>query len=537
MRVSRSWAVFCAGNLVIVLALIWTTHVVLSLERSELRARAETTHQQSLRLALWRMDSWLALLLAREAALPTESEIDADADTDTYIRLRFEIDGDGRLSRRQGEVLDADRSYLALPAIQAAMEQADLAVAATLTPADDSRPLVTDVNWSRPETARTQLEFDARVACSVPRPTGAASGRQLVVWLESAEEESESALTFLRRAADGQSYSGYILNWPTIERRLLSEISDLFPDAQLVRATGLDDSAPPGHGLANIPVTLLTPPPAPIAVSRITGGRSALALAWLSTLIAAVAVGLTLRKHIELGERRRRFVAAVTHELRTPLTTFQLYSEMLADGLVEDEDQRREYLHTLKEEARRLSATVDNVLTYARVSRRKTPRCIESMSLGGLVERLRPSLERRVASSGLGLEIVLDSPPATSVAVDSHAIDQILGSLVDNAVKYAGSGGAEPPTVRIAAGVADGTLNLTVRDHGPGVPREHAAAIFDAFERGVRGSDDPTPGLGLGLALARGLARDIGGELSIEQPEGAGARFRLTVSALLPAES
>ncbi len=86
-RAARWWIVFGLCNVVVALALIWTTRVVVGLERSELRARAETDYQESLRLAMWRMDSWLALLLASEAARPRDSEQEHD-----YIELRFQID-------------------------------------------------------------------------------------------------------------------------------------------------------------------------------------------------------------------------------------------------------------------------------------------------------------------------------------------------------------------------------------------------------------------------------------------------------------
>jgi signal transduction histidine kinase len=100
---------------------------------------------------------------------------------------------------------------------------------------------------------------------------------------------------------------------------------------------------------------------------------------------------------------------------------------------------------------------------------------------------------------------------------------------VDNAAKYAD--GTASPTIHLSAAAGNGSLVLTVRDHGPGIPREQARAVFDPFERGGRDPADPVPGVGLGLALARGLARDMGGELTLESPSDGGARFRLELPA------
>jgi len=245
--------------------------------------------------------------------------------------------------------------------------------------------------------------------------------------------------------------------------------------------------------------------------------------------VAAVAVGATLRKSIDLGERRRRFVSAVTHELRTPLTTFQMYSEMLADGLVTNEDKRQQYLLTLKDESQRLSAMVANVLEHARLEERGGSHRFESMNLNVLLTRLKPPLARRVESTPMALEVEIDGPGDTPLSVDAEAIGQILGNLVDNAAKYAN--GTASPTIHLGAAAANGSLVLTVRDHGPGIPREQARSVFDPFERGGRDPADPVPGVGLGLALARGLARDMGGELTLESPSDGGARFRLELPA------
>ncbi|MCP3978537.1 MAG: HAMP domain-containing histidine kinase [bacterium] len=523
-RAARWWVVFGACNVVVALALIWTTRVVVDLERRELRARAETDYQQSLRLAMWRMDSWLAVLFAREAARPSADYLLPDVGSD-YIELRFNIDTDGRVVSAQ-EAVDAYRGHLDPAAVHAALIGADSLVETELAdPEQEPSPLV-----------KTQNEFDARVACAAPRPPGEdLAGRQAVVWLDPPAPPSEPVLAFLRRTeSDGDNLiQGFVLDWPELRDRLLFEIRDLFPDARLERVPANARVDPLGRGLANIPVTLVAAAQPAVAGTGFTAGLTAMSVAWLAAIVTAVAVGATLRKSIDLGERRRRFVSAVTHELRTPLTTFQMYSEMLADGLVTTEEQRRQYLLTLKDESQRLSAMVSNVLMHARLEERGGSRRFESMNLNALIARLKPSLERRVESTPMALEVEVDGAADTPLSVDAEGIGQVLGNLVDNAAKYAN--GTASPTIRLTAAAPNGSLVLTVRDHGPGIPREQAGAVFDPFERGGRDSADPVPGVGLGLALARGLARDMGGELTLESPSDGGARFRLELPAIAKA--
>ncbi len=508
-RARRWWLVFAACNVMVALALVWMTRSVLDLEQRERAARAATDYQQSLRQAMWRMDSWLALLLAGEAARPDrESE---------YVTLRFEMLENGTLISPDADLLEAYRRTLTPPAIHAAVAAAGRQIDAGLAVPEGGVP---------PSEAR--IDVDASVACAVPRPDGEAGGHQAVVWLGPPGPGEPVTLAFLA-SADGALFRGFVLDWPEVRDRLLGEIADLFPAARLERRTAGHVADGIGRGLSNLPVTLIVEPPAAARAAGLTPGRAALGIAWLAALVAAVAVGLTLRKSIDLGERRRRFVSTVTHELRTPLTTFQMYSEMLADGVVPTERQRAEYLQTLKEESKRLSTTVANVLTHARLEERRGPRPVESLTLKALLSRLQPSLERRVESMPATLKVQSDGPAEAPLIVDPDAIGQILGNLVDNAAKYAN--GTAPSTIHLGARAANGSLVLTVRDHGPGIPREKAAVIFEPFERGGRDPSDSVPGVGLGLALARGMARDLGGELTLESPADGGACFRLELPA------
>jgi signal transduction histidine kinase len=569
-RSTRWWLVFAACNVVVAGALVWTSTVVVGLERSELRARAQIDYQESLRLAMWRMDSWLSLFLAHEAARPridyqpfgSRQEGDADVSSplltleSDYLLLHFEIDGEGNVDSPQvppesvdsipgvteqtlvdrRKILERFRPHLTLEAARVAVSRGDSLVASKLASVGNAAPLQGEEDWNATQVLKSQNEFDARVACTVPRPPGIdTAGRQVVAWLDSPVSRESPALAFLRRVGSGEDgvFQGFILDWQRLRERLLFEIRDLFPVAELERVTGTSATIDPlGRDLANIPVTLVAPRPEAARAAWITFGRAALGVAWLAAITAAIAVGTTLRKSIDLGERRRRFVSAVTHELRTPLTTFRMYSEMLADGLVTDEAQRGEYLQTLKEEAQRLSSTVANVLTHARLEEQRARRSLEPMDLDTLISRFRQSLERRVEATGMTLEVETAASGSERLAVDAETIGQILGNLVDNAAKYAA--GPEHSKIRLQASTRPGSLVLTVRDHGPGVPQDQAKAIFAPFERGGRDVSDPVPGVGLGLALSRGLAREMGGDLTLESPTGGGALFRLELPAQAP---
>ena len=121
-----------------------------------------------------------------------------------------------------------------------------------------------------------------------------------------------------------------------------------------------------------------------------------------------------------------------------------------------------------------------------------------------------------------------DADHQESLKVDVDAIGQILFNLVDNACKYAAD--TDNRSIQLVAGVGDQQVIFSVRDHGPGVPAQFADSIFSAFERGGRDAGDAVPGVGLGLALSRGLARDLGGDLKLDRANcDEGTCFKLSI--------
>jgi signal transduction histidine kinase len=350
------------------------------------------------------------------------------------------------------------------------------------------------------------------------RPAGDASAVKGVVENVSRPLWVGDRLLLARRVVSNGAtvVQGSWLDWPQIKSDLLAETADLLPDADLmpVHAGEVTD---PTRMMAGLPVRLVatttgsTSAVAPTAASPL---RLALAAGWAAVGLALVAVAALLWGVMALSERRAAFVSSVTHELRTPLTTFRMYAEMLVRDMVPTPERRREYLETLRTEAERLTHLVDNVLAYARLERGRKPRRSERTTPAALVARFEPRLTERAAQSAMTLECDLssDAAPAT-LLTDVGVAEQILFNLVDNAAKYAAR--ATDPRIHLSVARTNGTVAFTIRDHGPGFVSPQDAARAAPFSKSAEEAAETAPGVGLGLALCRRLARELGGRLEI----------------------
>jgi signal transduction histidine kinase len=265
-----------------------------------------------------------------------------------------------------------------------------------------------------------------------------------------------------------------------------------------------------------------------------------LVTAWTGLVLAAAAVAILLQAAMRLSERRGAFVSAVTHELRTPLTTFQLYTEMLSEGMVPTAEKRQQYLDTLRIEAGRLGHLVENVLSYSRLEGTRAAGVRERVALDELLGRIERPLRDRAARDGM--EVLVEVPAGDARLGESHhtaapltvrgdasAIERIVFNLVDNACKYAAS--AADRRIHVEAGAEGSQIVIRVRDHGAGISRKEARRLFRPFSKSATEAAHSAPGVGLGLALCRRLARSMGGELKIEHELTEGACLAL----LLPA--
>ena len=339
----------------------------------------------------------------------------------------------------------------------------------------------------------------------------------------------EDFLLLARRVrVNGRTYiQGMWLNWEYIRAELLEGIKDLLPEADLA-------PSPAGAGrassriLASLPVRLIPGPPAAAAAVIKSPLQLPLAVAWACVLVAAAAVAILLAGVVSLSERLSAFVSAVTHELRTPLTTFQMYAEMLEAGMVTDPAKQGEYLRTLCGEGQRLGHLVENVLSYSRLERGRAAGHPQALTVAALLEQVRDRLAQRAEQAGMTLVCARHGDAAgREICVDTGMAEQILFNLVDNACKYAAD--ASDRRIHLDAAVRGRRVALSVRDHGPGIAPREAGRMFKPFRKSAQHAAESAPGVGLGLALSRRLARRMGGDLRVRGDVSDGACLDLVL--------
>jgi signal transduction histidine kinase len=357
-----------------------------------------------------------------------------------------------------------------------------------------------------------------------PAPTLA--GEMKAVWLD---EE----LFLIRQAAHskGAVIQGVWLDWRELEKRLLSVVQDVLPAARfqpVLTAQAWDDS----DTLVTLPVRLIPGAMPLLAAAPASALRTPMLVAWASVALAALAIGYLLYRTLLLSERRGAFVSAVTHELRTPLTTFQMYSEMLAGEMVTEPAQRTHYLRTLCDESSRLMHLVENVLAYSRIEHGRTTARLETLGVEALVQRILPRLQQRAQAAQL--EVNLQLQPAAAEAllrVDPLAVEQIFFNLTDNACKYAAPA-AQKRVLEWSVRKEATAVIFLFRDYGPGLTVSARRQLFQPFAKSASEAAHSAPGVGLGLALCRRLARELHGSLTLVQLKESGTGFQLRLPCL-----
>jgi signal transduction histidine kinase len=258
--------------------------------------------------------------------------------------------------------------------------------------------------------------------------------------------------------------------------------------------------------------------------------RAAASLRWtigllIAGLIAAIAVGGALlmndmRRQLVAAQQKTDFVSNVSHELKTPLTSIRMFSELLADGRVADEEKRRDYLKIIGAETARLTRLINNILDFARMEKGEKKYRFENCHINRIVreavETYRPQLE----AHGFRVEMELGSD-ALAIRGDCDSLAQVVLNLLANAEKYS----AERKQIRVEVERVGASVEVRVLDRGLGVPAGAEEKIFEQFYRAHDSLSSGIQGSGLGLTLSRQIARAHGGDVLHAAREGGGSIF------------
>lgn len=239
--------------------------------------------------------------------------------------------------------------------------------------------------------------------------------------------------------------------------------------------------------------------------------------------IGATAVLADVTGLRRLDEMKNGLLSLVSHELKTPLTSARMVLHLVADQKVGQLTAKQlELLSAARDETDRLHQIVENLLDMSRIESGRALMDLQPIAPDELVRRAIEPLGAMFQSQQVALEVAVD-PQLPTVMADATRIGHVFANLLMNSLRYTPAGGR----ISIAAARHDGSIEFSVTDTGPGIPRQYLHRIFEKFFR-VPGQASGS-GSGLGLALAKDVVEAHGGQIRVEPTEPAGATFHFTL--------
>ena len=242
------------------------------------------------------------------------------------------------------------------------------------------------------------------------------------------------------------------------------------------------------------------------------------------TVDGAVLVFHDVTRVRQLEGVRQEFVANVSHELRTPLSLIKGATETLIDGGKSDPVALERLLSIIDRHANRLTLLIDDLLLLAKLDSGRVILNLQPSPLRLAVQEVVEDLAPRALTREITLENKL--PSGLIAKADPDRLRQVLWNLIDNAIKYGRPAGAVTITGRV---LDEKSVEICVRDDGPGIPAEARARVFERFYRADKARSREQGGTGLGLAIVKHVVQAHGGEVRVESELGQGATFCFTL--------
>ena len=258
-----------------------------------------------------------------------------------------------------------------------------------------------------------------------------------------------------------------------------------------------------------------------LSTANILGLVSGTIAAAVALLALAIYFYRENSREMRAASEQVSFVNQVSHELKTPLTNIRMYAELAEEKLPENDTGASRCLDIVVNESQRLSRLISNVLTFAKPkAQQPNPTTqIPDKLIRETLDHFRPALEAQK------IDIELKADATEAMQLDADFLGQILGNLLSNVEKYAASG----KKLTVSSSQQNGKLSIQVTDHGPGIPKSQREKIFTPFHRLSNRNSDGVSGTGIGLTIARDLARLHGGDLTLSK-DTPGCTFILTMN-------
>ena len=225
-----------------------------------------------------------------------------------------------------------------------------------------------------------------------------------------------------------------------------------------------------------------------------------------------------------LEKMRQDFVANVSHELKTPITALRGCVETLMESGPRDREEDRRFIAMMGRQVDRLWAIVGDLLSLSRLEHEgqmgRIP--LEAGPVREVLRRAAVNFAR--AAEGKKVAVVVECPEGLVLPINVALLEQAVGNLIDNAIKY----GAEGCRVEVSAGCEQGQgAWIRVKDEGPGIEQRHLSRIFERFYRVDQARSRALGGTGLGLAIVKHIAQAHGGTVGVESTPGKGSVFTI----------